>query len=369
MKLYYILFIINVYIYSSQNCESKSCYECYTKKICFWGNNTCEKSLNQLPNNNKRAYLTSQYNCIENFDDIKIYNNSNNETITLSFLDNKNYNEVNYKIYCFEYQPPQNLIIKIIYYDFKNDIKEISLYDGFSNKELSLSNNINDINLKTNFTCVKITYLFNSNVEKKNILTIELKTNKNDNINFHDIIINYNYLYFLQPFCLLICILLSIFILIATFTICHLKKQKSTIDSVVVINNFKINNSNENHIEIKTKNKEKYNRLKEASFLENNCNNINNTQYLSSFVNEIKNSQNKEIILKSIINTIQSFFVSYNNKNLIGIKCKFCESKLKFGDKVCLLNCGHLFHYECLYQQIITNEEYNCILCKKNIII
>ena len=370
MKLYYILFIINVPIYLSKYCESKqSCYECNIKNRCFWTNNTCVHSTKMSLNNNEATYLTSQYNCIENFDDVKIYKNAYNATITLSSSDKRNYNEINYKIYCFEYQSLQNLIIKITYYDFEQDIKEISLYDGFTNKELPLSNNIYDVNLNSNFTCVKITYLLQNSNIIKNILKIELSTNQNNNVIFHDIIINYNYLQILQPFCILILILLLIFILIATFTICHWKKQKTTIESVVVINNFNINNNDENNIGIATKNKEKYMHLKQNSFLENNKNNINNSQSLSSFVNDIKNSQHKEIILKSIINTIHSFFVSFNNKDLVGIKCKFCGSKLKFGDKVCLLNCGHFFHYECLYQQIIINEEYKCILCKKNIII
>ena len=368
MKLYYILFIINVSIYLSEYYKSQqSCNECYTENLCFWLNNTCKKSINTSQNNNKNSYLTSLYKCIENYyDAIKIYHNTNNETITLSSTDKSNKNDINYKIYCFEYQSLKNLIIKITYYDFEKNIKEILLYDGFTNKEIPLSNNIYYINLVSNFTCVKIAYLLqNSNI--KNILTIKLSTNENDSINLHDIIINYNYPQFLQSFCLLICILLLIFILIATFIICNWKKQKKTIESVIVINNFKINN--DNNIETIPNNKEKYMHLKQDSFLENNGNNINSNQSLSSFANDIKNSPHKEIILKSIINTIHSFFVSFNNKDLIGVKCKFCESKLKFGDKICLLNCGHLFHYECLYQQIIINEVYRCILCKKNIII
>jgi hypothetical protein len=64
-----------------------------------------------------------------------------------------------------------------------------------------------------------------------------------------------------------------------------------------------------------------------------------------------------------------SFIIGRNNIDLIGSLCSFCENKIKLNDNVCLLNCGHIFHYDCIYQQIITNEEYKCIICKENIII
>ena len=63
------------------------------------------------------------------------------------------------------------------------------------------------------------------------------------------------------------------------------------------------------------------------------------------------------------------FVIGINNRDLIGSLCHFCENNIKLNDKVCLLNCGHIFHYDCIDQQIITYEEYKCIICKESIII
>ena len=108
---------------------------------------------------------------------------------------------------------------------------------------------------------------------------------------------------------------------------------------------------------------EKYFQLEQNSFVEHNY------ETLYSFVHNIHDIEKKDIYLKTIIKTMPSFLIGINNRVLIGTFCSFCENKIKLNDNVCLLNCGHIFHYDCIYQQIITNEEYKCIICKENIII
>ena len=90
---------------------------------------------------------------------------------------------------------------------------------------------------------------------------------------------------------------------------------------------------------------------------------------LNSFINNIHDIENKNKFLKTIITTMPSFIIGSNNRDLIGSYCSFCENKIKFNNNVYLLNCGHIFHYDCIYQQIIINEENKYILCKEYIII
>ena len=90
---------------------------------------------------------------------------------------------------------------------------------------------------------------------------------------------------------------------------------------------------------------------------------------MDSFVHNLQNKEKKNIFLKTIIKTIPSFIVNKSNSEFIGIFCSFCESKIKMKDKICFINCGHIFHFDCIYQQIITNEEYKCIIYNENIII
>ena len=108
---------------------------------------------------------------------------------------------------------------------------------------------------------------------------------------------------------------------------------------------------------------EKYFQLEQNSFV------AHNYETLYSFVKNIHDIEKKDKYLKTIIKTMPSFIIGRNNIDLIGSLCSFCENKIKLNDNVCLLNCGHIFHYDCIYQQIITNEEYKCIICKENIII
>ena len=108
---------------------------------------------------------------------------------------------------------------------------------------------------------------------------------------------------------------------------------------------------------------EKYFELSKDNFVEYNY------ETMDSFVHNLQNKEKKNIFLKTIIKTIPSFIVNKSNSEFIGIFCSFCESKIKMKDKICFINCGHIFHFDCIYQQIITNEEYKCIICNENIII
>ena len=108
---------------------------------------------------------------------------------------------------------------------------------------------------------------------------------------------------------------------------------------------------------------EKYLQSSKDSFVENNY------ETIDSFIHNIHDIEKKDIYLKTIIKTLPYFIVNKKDNEFIGIFCSFCESKIKMNDKICFINCGHIFHFDCIYQQIITNEEYKCIICGENITI
>ena len=49
------------------------------------------------------------------------------------------------------------------------------------------------------------------------------------------------------------------------------------------------------------------------------------------------------------------FIVNKKDNEFIGIFCSFCESKIKLNDKICFINCGHIFHFD-LYRIKDTEE-------------
>ena len=372
-------------MYNNEICEDiKTCYNCSISSInCSWTNNLCFSSNSELFKNNidnikssfiSLPFITSQYKCITNENDIETFKELNNQTITLSINPNvlkrpKKLDEINYHIYCLEYNSISNVLLSIQYnHKYIKNILQLSLYDNNSNSDiiLNLDNNNNKINIKTNFFCIKVTYVVNNKIEELISFNILKHSDYNINNNKNENIISY---------IILGSILLIIIVIIWIFIVCH--KNKSGIMKDITIGNKARVSQDERNNETDESQKdnndcdnsncselqEKYFKLEQKSFVPQNY------ETLYSFVHNIHDIEKKDIYLKTIIKTMPSFLIDISNVDLIGTFCSFCENKIKLNDNVCLLNCGHIFHYDCISQQIISNEDYKCIICKENIII
>jgi len=392
MKYYILLFFISFEIYKNQLCEKiKTCYNCTTSNSnCSWFNNSCYSSNSETLLSNNSIYIknpilsypfiTNQYNCIINKHKIETFTELDNETITLSITSNTlqkvgTTDKIDYHIYCLEYNMTSNILLSIqCNKNYSKNIIQLSLYDNITNSDkiISINNGKNRINIKSNYFCIKMTYLIDGIIDDIFSFHVIKLNNDNSAKNKNEDFISY---------ILLISSILLIIIIIWVFVI-YYKNKTGIMKEITIINKVKItdmksnNNDNENNTDdnhsdndsnVNRSNcselQEKYLQLEQNSFV------ANNYETLYSFVHSLHDIEKKDIYLKTIIKTIPSFIIGPEDKDLIGTICIFCENKIKLNEKVCLLNCGHIFHYDCIYQQIITNEEYNCIICKENIII
>ena len=395
MNISFFILLLIVQIYKNELCEDfKTCYNCsISNSNCSWSNNICTSSSSALylnNNNNEinsflsQPYITSQYKCIQNKNEIEIYKEFINGTITLSLEPNiskKFLEKINYHIYCFQYTSITSILITIHYNEkYKNNIIHLSIYDNLTNTDKIINLNSNDKKFKITslFFCIKITYFINNEVE--NIISFHItkhNDNNNDFRNKNENIISY---------IILGAMILLITVIIWVFILWH-KNKSSIMKEIIIMNKGKIyqrqnnetnesrdsqsnNNNNDNNDNDNDNDKSNCSELQEKYFqLEQNSFVAHNYETLYSFVKNIHDIEKKDKYLKTIIKTMPSFIIGRNNIDLIGSLCSFCENKIKLNDNVCLLNCGHIFHYDCIYQQIITNEEYKCIICKENIII
>lgn len=392
MKYYILLFFISFEIYKNQLCEKiKTCYNCTTSNSnCSWFNNSCYSSNSETLLSNNSIYIknpilsypfiTNQYNCIINKHKIETFTELDNETITLSITSNTlqkvdTTDKIDYHVYCLEYNMTSNILLSIqCNKNYSKNIIQLSLYDNITNSDkiISINNGKNRINIKSNYFCIKMTYLIDGIIDDIFSFHVIKLNNDNSAKSKNEDFISY---------ILLISSILLIIIIIWVFVI-YYKNKTGIMKEITIINKVKItdmksnNNDNENNTDdnhsdndsnVNRSNcselQEKYLQLEQNSFV------ANNYETLYSFVHSLHDIEKKDIYLKTIIKTIPSFIIGPEDKDLIGTICIFCENKIKLNEKVCLLNCGHIFHYDCIYQQIITNEEYNCIICKENIII
>ena len=393
------MFLIIFEVYKNELCEElKTCYNCtISNNNCYWTNNICSSLSSELVINNNiynntfllQPFINYQYKCIKTKRDIEIFKELNNGTITLSVTSNTREKlplteTINYHIYCLEYSSISNILILIRYNkSYINNIIHLSLYDNLTNAEKTI-NLINEykLNIKSFFFCIKITYIIDNKIE--DVISFQIiKINNNNIQNKNDnIIISY---IILGGMILLITAIISLFIfwhknkngLIKEIIIMnkrniYQKQNNETNESQEnQTNNNNDDNDNDNDNDSEHNNdksncselQEKYFQLEQNSFVSHNY------ETLFSFVKSIHDIEKKDKFLKTIIKTLPSFLIGINNSDLIGSICSFCENKIKLNDNVCLLNCGHIFHYDCIYQQIITNEGYQCMICKENIII
>ena len=394
MKYYILLLFISFEIYKNQLCEKiKTCYNCTTSNSnCSWFNNICYSSNSEAlySNNSKNIknpilsypFINNQYNCIINTKDIEIFNELDNKTITLQITSNKlqkinSIDKIDYHIYCLEYNMTSNILLSFQYNkNYSKNIIQLSLYDNITNSDkiLGIKSGKNRINIKSNYVCIKITYLVDGIIDDIISFHVIKLYNDNDVKNKNENLISY---------ILLISSILIIIIIIWVFVICY-KNKTGMMKEITIINKVKItdmksnnndndneNNTDDNHTDHDSNcNKsncselqEKYLQLEQNSFV------VNNYETLYSFVHSLHDIEKKDIYLKTIIKTFPSFLIGNEDIDLIGTICTFCENKIKLNEKVCLLNCGHIFHYNCISQQIISNDEYNCLICKEPIII
>ena len=380
MKIYILIFYISIHIYKSQLCEkAKSCFNCSISKYnCFWNNNKClPNGLNESLINSTYLsfpFISKQYYCINSENNIDFFEEINKKTISLNITEDK-LDSINYHIYCFKYLLIQNISLKFNFSEInQNNIFEISLFDNIKKTDILISQNNNDVNILSNYICLKITYLSNLN-QTENLITFTLiKHNKNIKEEFINI----------SSFILLILLLFLFFLVLTLFIFCY-KRNSNTNKEIIIVNQSKhkknISFSKDKNINTSLSKdndsidqnecdktncselQEKYFQLSKDSFVEYNY------ETIDSFVHNLQDKEKKNKYLKAIIKTMPSFVINNKNSEFIGIFCSFCESKIKMNDKICFINCGHIFHFDCIYQQIITNEEYKCIICRENIII
>ena len=380
MKIYILIFHISIHIYKSQLCEkAKSCFNCSISKYnCFWNNNKClPHGLNESLINSTYLsfpFISKQYYCINSEKNIDFFEEINQKTISLNITEDK-LDNINYHIYCFKYLLIQNISLIFNFSEkYQINIFEISLFDNIKKTDILISQNNNDVNILSNYICLKITYLSNLN-QTENLITFTLiKHNKNIKEEF----IN------LSSFILLILLLFLSFLVLTLFIFCY--KRNSNTNKEIIIDNQSKHKKNLSFSKDKNINtslskdndsidqnecdktncselQEKYFQLSKDSFVEYNY------ETIDSFVHNLQDKEKKNKYLKAIIKTMPSFVINNKNSEFNGIFCSFCESKIKMNDKICFINCGHIFHFDCIYQQIITNEEYKCIICRENIII
>lgn len=53
------------------------------------------------------------------------------------------------------------------------------------------------------------------------------------------------------------------------------------------------------------------------------------------------------------------------NKNFENNECIICLEPMVINDKVRILDCGHMYHYDCINKWIEKKGKINCPLCSK----
>ena len=345
------------------SCENiTSCYDCYLKQNCIWcpNNNICMNSLNKsncntsfisnLINNNNYIFLTNQYKCILNESDIEFHYNKNKFSYTLI----NNYTDTStilYKIICLEYNKIRKISIDIEIIN-ENGIYDLSYYNYLKKENYVFQNSSGKqkIKCKTINLCIKISYL-PSNYESN---SLKIDVNKIFVINAFQIIS-------IVGSCLI-----SIMLILSLIIILYKKYHKNLNEIRIKQNKMKI-----------IINKKRYKDLKQQSEIDSTgVNSINNSKENDKKDKSEKEEKKKDLLnqktineyLKKKINLLPSFIVDDTHSSFELYICNLCEKKFTRGNKIIILSCNHFFHEACLDNQIITNENNKCIVCKSPII-
>ena len=88
----------------------------------------------------------------------------------------------------------------------------------------------------------------------------------------------------------------------------------------------------------------------------NLCQRIINYKYNNNNNNNNRNNNNRN-------NNRNEYIIL--NKNFENNECIICLESMIINDKVRILECGHMYHYDCINKWIEKKGQINCPLCSK----
>ena len=74
---------------------------------------------------------------------------------------------------------------------------------------------------------------------------------------------------------------------------------------------------------------------------------------------------NKKSFLKNGSNSDESNEYIIIKKNFDNNECIICLDAMLINDKVRILECSHMYHYECINKWIEKKKQINCPICSK----
>jgi hypothetical protein len=74
---------------------------------------------------------------------------------------------------------------------------------------------------------------------------------------------------------------------------------------------------------------------------------------------------NKKSFLKNDSNNDESNEYIIIKKNFDNNECIICLDAMLINDKVRILECSHMYHYECINKWIEKKKQINCPICSK----
>lgn len=316
-------------------CKVKtSCYECYYDTRCVWCENLsqCMMTSKELNCNKENAIkvkemfdlIPFQYQCINPEKDLETIKGKKKLIIE---LDNENeLIKENLKIFKIYYSSVKDIVIDISEFD-TNIIIDISLINSLDHplNAISISPS-KSINLSTHLFYILITYTQVSPL----IITITSFSLSLTTVQIIAIVIS------IVAF---ITIVLFIFVFI-------FKRKKSNPSNSLKLEQPKIRKTNSS---------------KSSLPLTQNSIEI-------SFTNTLKSSPDQEILITNKLKHLPIFHIDDSHGVFTSYICVFCKDKFIVNNKVCILPCNHIYHYKCLFNQMINIGKIRCMGCGNKII-
>lgn len=315
-------------------CKVKtSCYECYYDNRCVWCENLaqCMMASKEINCNKENAIkikemfdlIPPQYQCInpeKNVEKIK-----GKKKIILE-LDNGNESVLeNLKIYKIYFSSVKDVEIEISQFD-TNIILDVSLINSLDHPLTAISlSSSESISLSSHLFYILITY------KEISPLTITIASSSHSLSTVQIIAIAISNVTFVT-----IVILLIIFIL----------KRKQVPSNSLKLEQPKIR---------------KINSSKSSLPLSSNSVEI-------SFTNTLKSSSDQETLVTNKLKHLPIFHIDNSHAVFTHYICVFCKEKFIVNNKVCILPCNHIYHYKCLFNQMINIGKIRCMDCGNNII-